>query len=170
MTRGGGNTYRFPTMRLPIIVCALALILSGCASSSGSYANGRRASADPVILRSGTPNLGGANANLRQPRGLRGLRGLRGPRQANANRFASNRTYRSYGNDGAFYNWEKNQGGVRLGNFGFQKSDRSFWIGPAQAPGLGVPHTVGPSRRTGQAQQSQGGVTYDPIRRRFVYQ
>ena len=158
-------------MRLPIIVCALALILSGCASSSGSYANGRRASADPVVLRSaGTPNLGGANANLRQPRGLRGLRGLRGPRQANANRFASNRTYRSYGNDGAFYNWEKNQVGVRLGNIGFQKSDRSFWIGPAQAPGLGVPHTVGPSRRTGQAQQSQGGVTYDPIRRRFVYQ
>ena len=55
---------------------------------------------------------------------------------------------------------------MRLGGFGFQKSDRSFWIGPATAPGLGVPHTVRP---TGQTQQSQGGVIYDPIRRRFIY-
>jgi len=153
-------------MRLLMIVTLSGLGLVGCASSSGSSVTGNRVNASPVRLN--TPQYGQsmANTELRPQRGLRPLRGLRGLRGPRSGSTAPSYGGRGAGNARATWNWQQDTVDVSIGGFGFQKADRSFWIGPASRPGLFVPHTVG---QTGQTPPSQGGVIYDPVKRRFIY-
>jgi len=151
------------------VIYSLGLfLLAGCASNSGgtsaSGTSGLRQSSQSLFVHGSQTEA--PRSGLRSPRAMRGLRGLRQPQ---ANRLAPNGGGRSYGNQSEpsiSYLRQGNTVNANLGGFGFQKVDRTFWIGPGQGPLNTTPHTVG---QTGQTQTTQNHVIYDPVTRTFRF-
>lgn len=156
-------------MRFAIYSLGLFL-LAGCASSTGGTATGTSGlgNSSQSLFVTGQGHRASAQAPRTQLRGPRAMRGLRGLRAPTHNRFAANGRGRSYGNaePSVTYMRKGNTVEANFGGFGFQKVDRSFWLGPGQGPLNTAPHTVG---QTGQTQTTTGGVVYDPVTRTFRY-
>ena len=170
MTPPPAGTYRAPTMRFAILSLELAL-LAGCASSGtgtpthASGVSGLNNASQSLFVTSGSTGPQAPRNGLRGPRAMRGLRGLRAPSH---NRFApnNNRAYANNSEPSISYQDYGKTIDVQLGGYGFQRVDRSFWIGPGQGPLTTPPHTVG---QTGQSPSHVGTVTYDPVTRSFRF-